>query len=55
MQDVSKTITIEVEEFKKMLLDAHECSRYRVKAFHLEEENKALRKELEAVRNVANS
>lgn len=55
MQEVSTTITIDVEEFKKLLLDAHDCSRYRLEVYRLQDENKALRKELEAARNAADS
>lgn len=55
MQEVSTTITIDVEEFKKLLLDAHDCCRYRLKSYNLENENAALRKDLEAARNAADS
>ena len=55
MQEVSTTITIDVEEFKKLLLDAHDCGRYRLDAYNLKNENEVLRKELEAAQNAADS
>ena len=42
MQDVSTTITIEVEEFKRLLLDAHDAMRYVTEVYKLREENKSL-------------
>lgn len=46
MQDASKTITIEVEEYKKMLLDAHDATRYCVENYKLRDEIKQLQKQL---------
>lgn len=42
MQDVSTTITIEVEEYRRLLLDAHDAMRYASEAYKLREENKSL-------------
>lgn len=42
MQEVSTTITIDVEEFKKLLLDAHDSVRWCTEVYKLREENKSL-------------
>lgn len=47
MQDVSTTITIEVEEFKRLLLDAHDAMRYATEVYKLREENKSLAGQVE--------
>lgn len=55
MQDVSTTITIDVEEFKKLLLDAHDSVRYCVELHNVRKENERLRKLLEGKSDVADS
>lgn len=42
MQEVSKTITIDVEEYKKLLLDAHDAGRYSLELYKAQAEIKAL-------------
>ena len=55
MQDISTTVTIEIEEYKRLLLDAHDSVRWCMEMHKLRDaneelrtENTALRKELEA-------
>ena len=61
MQEVSTTVTIEIEEYKRLLLDAHDSARWCMEMSKLRDanrelrtENAALRKELEA-RNAADT
>lgn len=59
MQEVSKTITIDVEEYKKLLLDAHDAGRYSVELYKERAEVKALTEKVAALekrlRDVSNT
>ena len=49
MQEVSKTITIDVEEYKKLLLDAHDADRYSLELYKAQAEIEALTEQVAAL------